>query len=48
MRYKVIIQKKIVKALDKMPSKEKQIFFRLVRDLEESGPIQKSIQITAH
>lgn len=42
MQYEVVIQKKVMKSLVKMPLREQKVFKKLVDDLSETGPVQPS------
>ena len=38
--YQIIVKKKVMKGLWKLPREVQQAFARLLNDLEESGPVQ--------
>ncbi len=42
MKYKIKIKKKIYKNLIKLPKEVKQMFFLLIEDLKEKGPVQET------
>ena len=39
--YKIVIKKKIMKSIDKMPGKVRKKMFFLIEDLAKNGPLQK-------
>ena len=41
MKYRVILNKKNQKSVQKLPGYEKKVFDQLVKDLTDTGPIQK-------
>ena len=41
MKYKIIIKKKILRKIEKLPQNIQDIFYELINDLKEKGPIQK-------
>jgi len=44
MKYEVRVKKKISRKLQKLPENMQKLFFLLIADLQEDGPIQKSWQ----
>lgn len=42
MKYDVRVKKKIARGLTKLPRDVQQLFFLLVTDLQDDGPIQKT------
>ena len=40
MKYQVLISKKALKGVEKLPKKERNILIKLIEDLKISGPIQ--------